>query len=585
MQNPDPLVVRKISNGYLIAINEFCECDETIVTCKRRQDSETFRYEFSFGWFRDDQLLHEIGALNSEAVKAAMKRFFQEAHDRLARFQFVGLYFARDIHAWVQRVEADLARQEALDNQRNGGEGGGYESDGSGEDWECNGDDNALPCDSVARRNAAGSQSMNRFYDTVANNLPFGVVPLGFSEKECYGHYQLVEDRLAMTRTLQFVAGDKQLEQLYDFHVVDMGARFVPAGSENYQFAQMTRDHNELIPLSPFAALYLRASLLSEAETQVYDYNAMQVYRDEYAIAVPEKDRSPDQIVESNLHSADTLLGINLADARQREDAALQNAQAQLQRVQMQRSMYAEQRGHTERRTPIGMQRVMQYARPTRADFLQYIPKSVEMSQQQAAPPAYNLQELRVQYENDVCSTMALPYIFLKPYAQDGAQSGLQSRNDPSTKLDFSQKLMDDESRRQHTQFDLLFKEMYVRTLRHLDHQVLGGLDFYGELEPGVQFEMVSAKTDEQVKALLEYYSAGILDPVIIRRFLYRNLGIDDDPAKAPPPLPEQVLQEKQLKLQQQAQLQQAELAKQQLQQQKQQAGEKSKKRKKDDAD
>lgn len=580
MQKSDPLVVRKISNGYLIAINEFCECDDTIVTSKRRQDSETFRYDFQFGWFRNNELLHEIGALNSEAVKAAMKRFFQTAHDQLTRFQFVGLYFARDIHAWVKRVEEDLAAQEAHDNGQDGDDA--FEGNSSGEYRECNGDDNALPCEG-RRGPAAGGQSMNRFYDTVANNLPFGVIPLGFSEKECYGHYQLVEDRVAMTRTLQFVAADKELEQLYDFHVVDLGARFIPVTSEHYQFAQMARDHNELIPLTPFATLYIRASLLNEAETQVYDYNAMQVYKDEYAIAIPEKEKSPDQIVEPNLHSVDTLLGLNLADARQREDAALENARTQLERNQMRRSMYSTLQNQSAPRVPTGLQRVAQFNRPTRADFLQYIPKSVEMSSQNGAPPSYNLQELRQQYEMDVCSVMALPYLFLKPYAQDGGQKGLQSRNDPSSKLDFSQKLMDDESRRQHDQFDLLFKEMYMRTLRHLDHQVLGGLAFYDELQPGVQFEMVSAKTDDQIKGLLEYYTAGVLDPVIIRRFLYRSLGIDDDPEKAPPPLPAHVLQEKQLKLQEKTQQQAHESAKQQQRHEKKQT--ESKKRKKDDAD
>ncbi len=587
MQKADSLVVRKISNAYLIAVNEFCECDETIVSCKRRLDTETFRYEFQFGWFRDDRLLHEIGAMNSEAVKAAMKRFFQLAHDRLVRFQFVGLYFARDIHAWVQRVQGDLVTQEHAERRERD-----YVGDGSGEDWECEGDGD--DSDSCTERQRGTGQSMNRFYDTVANNLPFGVIPLGFCEKECYGHYQLVEDRLAMTHTLQFVPADEKLAALYDFHVVDMGARFVSSTSESYAFTQLVRENNELIPLSPFASLYVRASLLNEAETQVYDYNAMQVYKDEYAIAVPEKERSPDQVVEPNLHSVDTLLGIQLGDARAREDAALENARSQLNRMQMMRSMQTagSQPNQQQQRTPTGLQRVAQFNRPTRADFLQYIPKSVEMSQQQAAPPNYNVQELRVQYENDVCSTMSLPYVFFKPYAQDGGGGGsktsLQSNNDPSSKLNFSQKLMDDESRRQHTQFDLLFKEMYMRTFRHLEHDVLGGLEFYEDLAPGVQFEMVSAQTDEQVKSLLEYYSAGILDPVIIRRFLYRNLGIDDDPAKQPPPLPEQVLQEKQLKLQEKTQSQQAELQRQALQQQKQEhqadAKAPSKKRKKDDA-
>ncbi len=188
--------------------------------------------------------------------------------------------------------------------------------------------------------------------------------------------------------------------------------------------------------------------------------------------------------------------------------------------------MYASLQQQQEPRAPTGMQRVLQFQRPTRADFLQYIPKSVQMSTISAAPPSYDLQQLRVQYESDVCSTMQLPYIFLKPYAQGGGSDGgggLQSRNDPSSKLEFSQKMLDDEVRHQHEQFDLLFREMYTRTWRHLDRQLLGTLPFYGAMQPGVRFAMVSSKSDDAVKSLLDYYTAGVLDPVIIRRFLYRN--------------------------------------------------------------
>ncbi len=61
----------------------------------------------------------------------------------------------------MQRVEQELALQDFQEQEA--------ECGGGADDAEC-------------RREAkAGRQSGSRFYDTIANNLPFGVIPLGYS--------------------------------------------------------------------------------------------------------------------------------------------------------------------------------------------------------------------------------------------------------------------------------------------------------------------------------------------------------------------------------------------------------------------
>jgi len=151
---------------------------------------------------------------------------------------------------------------------------------------------------------------------------------------------------------------------------------------------------------------------------------------------------------------------------------------------------------------------------------------------------------------------MGLPFPFFKPFASHHHGSRTDSASSSSRKdgggdssttsgesRDFVQAELDKEVQRQHALFSELFAEVYCRTFQVMDDATFHSLDFYKQMRATVSFDYVVRKSDHALRNLLPYYHARILSPVIIRRFLYQNLGIDDDP-EIEPEFPQQQQQQ-----------------------------------------
>ncbi len=589
----DDIGTKIISNTVMAEINAFCERDNAIRNCKARQDAQTFSNEFIIGFFSGSTLISEISALNADPVKRALQNFFLLAHDWLVRFQFVGLYYVKNINEWTEKImrlaESKAPDEFLADGDDSDNEDEPYDSDSNDD----NDDRNSRIYDMIIEgESSSSSQKKNKrtkkisvdgesrklykertldvFYSVIAENLPFGVIPLHFNVNDFYGQYYLLENRRTMKRSIIFEPFDPDVVSQFEFEVIDAGVKFVVM--DESPFNGRMNMNNEVVPLSPFIDLFLQSELIHEAETQIFDFNSMQVYKEEYAIAVPQQDAQLSSQPDSNLYSINSILGIKQMENVEREHFAMKNAADNINRLVMENSL---SRSPTESGQPtIGMQRLMNNRRPQRVHFLKHIPKSVQIPNTTHTAPTHNIEQMRSKYDNDVCAVMSLPFIFYKPFGNhhntsastashsSGFSSGGGGR-ESNSKLEFTQKLLDDETKLQHRFFNELLKNMYSKTMGKLDLGLFRGggptetssndgakkkrtnlqsvpitkmsRDIGKKIEIAIDFDKVIVKNDDAVRNLLGYYQAGLIEGYIVRKFLYQNFDITDiDPMKDP---------------------------------------------------
>jgi len=453
-------------------------------------------------------------------------------HDFLVRFKFVGLYFVKDMEEWAHQIT--VVAENLSDDEFDDEFESGIEGDKKGE---------------FNKKRVYKQHTLDLFYNTIAENLPFGVIPMDSTVSGTYGQYVVTEDRLAMRREITFEPVDPLMEELFDFKVIDRDVKFLDTDPNCVIGKINTND--ELVPLSPFIDLFLQSELIREAETQIFDYNSMQVYREEYAIAVPQPDAPISNMTDQHLYSVNTILGLKQMENMEKEDFAMKNAQSNINRLLMDDSLHRPTFDNLQ--PSIGLQRLIDNKRPQRTHFLKLISQSVQIPNLSHNAPTHNIEQMRSKYDNDVCSIMALPYVFYKPYgnhhntssstsnqSHSGGGGGGGGGENNGSKLEFAQKLVDNECVEQHRLFDELFREIYMRTFSKLNVTLFDkGMKKQSNsrvgVDVGIRFDRVIVKSDDAVRNLVQYYQAGVIDGNIIRRFIYQNYGItDEDPNKEP---------------------------------------------------
>lgn len=587
----DDIGTKVISNTAMAEINAFCERDNAVRICKANQDAKTFSNEFVVGLFSGSTLVSEISALNSDPVKRALQNFFLLAHDFIVRFQFIGLYYVKNINAWTEKITSlsEKACNDEFDDD---------ESDDS--DDTSSSDDNQMDLDKERgaeeekmkkkkkkkitvngkSRKLYKQQTLDVFYRIIAENLPFGVIPFYFNVNDFYGQYNLIEDRRTMKRSIIFEPFDTEANNDFEFEVMDAGVKFIAV--DDSPFSVRNNVNNEVVPLSPFIDLLLQSELILEAETHIFDYNSMQVYKEEYAIALPQTDGKLSGQSDTALYSINSILGVKQMENREREDLAMRNAADNINRLTMENSLYRP--SYESNQPSIGVQRLMANKRPQRIHFLKHIPKSVQIPTANHPAPTHNVEQMRSKYDNDVCAVMSLPFIYYKPFGNhhntsastssssggfSGGGGGGGGGKESTSKLEFTQKLLDEETKSQHRLYNEILRNMYGKTLGKLGSGLFRSdigrttppqkekddgkihakkktgiksvsistvsKDIGKKIEIGIDFDKIIVKNDDAVSSLLAYYQAGLIDGHIIRKFLYQNFDItDEDPMKDP---------------------------------------------------
>ena len=503
------LVIHYINTSFMIELTHFCRADKDIENCRRKLEHEVFRHDWFVAWFdREGAPFYKLPLFNTGFFKEALRRFYVEANDFINRFGFIGFYHIKDIDTWMLQVAA-------------------LQEGDEGEDGEMEVD---VDHDRTLKEN-------------IMADFPFGVIPLGMSERDSYGQYMVIENRSNMQKKLIFECLEEAVAKRYAFTVVDYGAQFqsMPYCGGNVNLGNFGEDY---IPLSPFTELRRQKRLVLEGETALFDANSMHVYPENIAYVKPQKDAPLEEMTDDNLYAIDNILQGRQKDNYNRQDMALDDARCQIQRNAMKRTINCVTRkscGNIQIQAPsrIILDHKQANNRPSLYEMTQTLPAPIEISGNKPGQPFVNVAERERKYENDVCTVMRLPYVFFKPHGSStdtkSSSSGTGSTNRSSlgsgntSHNDMYQKLLEAEVSAQHERFSDLLKEVYYHTFRKLDRQLFyesGQPSIFSGIEVGVQFDHNIVKSDEALVGLVKFYEAGIVPGDVIRRLVYKNFSI-----------------------------------------------------------
>jgi hypothetical protein len=222
------------------------------------------------------------------------------------------------------------------------------------------------------------------------------------------------------------------------------------------------------------------------------------------------------------------MLGGQLHDNQIKHAVALNTANEELENI--------------KRNTHNGIVRARKarYQRPSMKDAMEPISAMVDISQNRAPSTILNVAQLRQHYENTICSVMSVPYFFFKQHtsgngvaggggSKSGGGGGQSGASTPYNKqLELSQKLLEDEIKKEHMQLSEIFKEIYSVTFVHLFGAPVGRLSD-GHEEPALSFDRVIVKNDDALLNLLKFHEAGIVKDNELRAFIATNYGLQDD--------------------------------------------------------
>lgn len=571
----------KISSDFIIQLNQFCDNDKDIDTCRAQLDTEIFKADWFIGLFIQgiEKEIDKPELLNAEFFKEIVKKFYLRASDYLRRYRFFGYFCVKDIHGWYDYVlnkqqkgkknwkssyKKSLSKEEEEEaeiEEKGNNSFSSSSSNGSNEEEEEEEDDTDL---------------IDDIKDKILKNVPFGIIELAHDDVGSYGDFYLLSEKLSMYKSLIFQCTDKERAEKYEFFVIDQGARFINAdaplllgGSGNgyKRIGLRALAGGDLIPVSPFVDIYDQKKKLLEAELALFDANSMIVYAEGYMTAKPMADGKIEDLTEDDLYGVEQVLGSFRQNGNaHKEDMALETTRFQRQRIQMEKTVQRAQadsdlgksRTESRQKSSIFMQRKAEFDRPSLVDGLDYLPKSVEMPRVSPGVPIIPIEERIRRCENDICSIMKLPYSFFKPHAShqspnDGAMnknknknnSGISSGSGSLQQNEQHQKLLESEVKSQQALFDSIFKDIYTHTFYKLDAKYHPRVSveanntkktsfFQKKIQSGIRFDNIVVKSDDAVMNLLTYYNAGIIDPVIIRELLYKNYDIQLDPKIEP---------------------------------------------------
>lgn len=518
-------VEHRINTDYLIELSRFCDSDKDISNCRQKLQDEVFRHEWIVAFFKDGAPFFELPFFNKPFMKEQLRLFYLEAHDFLIRFGFVGYYHYKNIESWVEQV---TRRRRRSRRRHSSSSSSGDDSGGDDDDDE----DDELEEEEMEAR--------------ILQKFPFGIIPLGVTQNFRYGDYYVVEDRSTMRKTVAFACSEKKLAAKFQFHVINRGATFLPMG-------EYTREHcmlismvsSDIVPVSPFADLYMQKRLIREGTKVLFDSNSLRVYPESFIIDKPQKDALIDDIADETLYALDNMLQVKQADNHCREEEGMDNARMHAQRIAMKRNVANSkytQCNYTQVRKPstIIMDEKMINDRPSNYEMIQFVPRSVEIVAGKAGEPVVDVDRRTYKYERDVCKAMKVPYAFMNPDDPVSSTSGGGGGGDSNKRgkshmsadlFDRTQKLLEKEVSDQHTLFSTLFSEVYNRTFSRYDAEIFNAhpesTQFIGA-QIGIHFEHVLVKSEVSLSNLSRYYEMGLVPEKEMKRVVFNEFNIQE---------------------------------------------------------
>jgi hypothetical protein len=480
------VVFYPISQSFLVGIQNFCNSNREILMCKEKKEYELFRHDWEAALFSRGNGSGKIGGLkqlNKPRVKESLKRFFSDVHDALTRFRFCGFYYRKNAEAWYGNQKRRRRR------------GKGKDEEEEEEEVEENVED-----------------------------LPFGVIPLGFDVAQAYGRYVLCDDRRNMRRFITFECYDPALVAKYNFLVIDGGVQFV---STRYallpellcQLTGLCGGPMDVVPTTPFGDLYRQYSLLCEAEEALFDANAMRAYPQGFVVPRP----LPDARLDTLQLEGGSLFKVHKGDVIEGQQLAQHSAQKELQRIRVEQSFQTDM-SCINGPTLMDLRR-LKHPRPTFAQNMRVMQTGVDIVNNESPEAIVSFSERQQRFENDVCNAMNFPFFFFKPHSaaqpepfNDGGGAAASSSRAGAPRIDvsLSQRLLEDELIKVQGQFSSIFTQMYGLTYGQIDLAVFG-TQMTNITEPRLHFERPDNKGEQVLLDMLNFYSHDLLSPEEMR--------------------------------------------------------------------
>lgn len=431
-------VIRQpINMAYMMSIHTFVHTNIEISSCLTKKHREMFKTPWFVAWFHENEEFFRPALFREGPMRHELERFLIDMSDMMLVFGFAGYYVIKDMAKWIERNP-----------------------------------------------------------DNYLTQLPFGIIPLrsaitsGIESRitrgVMYGTYAYYTNKYTMKEQIVFECADPHLEAHYTFGVFDNGAKFVPMYDGLAPINSATSARGDLVPVSPFAALYRRKSLIEEAIEDMYDANFNLSHPQTFVTPHHIPDSKVTDISESMYYGADTLSNARQNDSAIKQLHATQSVRWLVNRLNQQAHGTrnpAEEAGATRR------DRKKAHARPDQSDGIHTIAGYVDITNTHAPSVIVNIDTAQNQYEEEVCNVIGLPYIFYRndsgitARATGGKSAGGGHTANNEEQLNFYKTVLYDEIDAVFASLNRLFAEVYTLTYRHVDVYTLSAHYAYKEQE------------------------------------------------------------------------------------------------------
>jgi hypothetical protein len=538
---PNKYIVRQqINMAYMLSIHTFATTNTEISVCMRRRHRELFSVPWFVAWYKENEELVRMKALNSDDMKERIRRFLIDMSDMLLIFGFAGYYCVKDMTRWVE------------------------------------------------------SQSPAVY----ATRLPFGVIPLrasavgsgsswlagngGPTVGSLYGNYALYTNTRTMEEAVCFDCMDTAINRHYEFHVVTHDARFVSltdgtssvAGSyDDYAQGRQWTTGLDVVPVTPFWALYRAKSLIEEARDDQFDANFLLSHPLTIVTAKPVPDAKLDSLSATTIFSANTLSGARQLDNIKKQAIATEAVAMLIDKMNRQANKTKNGERDVRPQELLRNQRRLKYRRPDQTEGMFPIPDFADVTVAHPATVLVDVDALQRQYEHDVCTIVRIPYLFYKnENDQHGGGGGSSQKHNRSSggssamaeeQVSFYRTVLNEEIESERTALSRLFGRVYSRTYMQLDvtgmaaeyvKQHAHETDDEGDLSMakarilnnmtstmrvGLTFETTNMPSVNSLSTLLQLFEKGIVSENYVRRHAYNMFGQQE--AGEEPPTPQEV--------------------------------------------
>lgn len=522
---------------YLLSILVFLSVDDELGPALHKKHSEIFKSNWYVALFRREKELLRPAMLNQKKAKRLIRAFLLNMSDMLLAFGFAGYYYVKDMVRWI---EADP--ENAVNPVR-------------------------LPFGVIPLRSKDYSWGGN-------SNTAFG--------DSLYGTYVRYTNTVTMEESIVFECSNEATNRLYGFGVFIDDPKFVNrtdgvgAPDQCGANGSMQRDttySNDVIPISPIYPLYRARSHIDEALSYEFDTGAQSSHPVRYLTAEPLPDTKVQNVTEEYFYSLDTILGAAQSQAIENQNYTLCATREIVHRMNQANNVCGGSRPRDLERE----QRRLKYGRTQETQGIQPLPAYVNVANMHPARCDIDRLALQRRYEQAVCLTIRLPFLFFKGQASATSQGTGDSSRPGGTgneaQLDFYRNELFDEVAAQHETMARIFSDVYDLTYRPLDIMTLeegvkerirkekgeserikkggggkgkkkGGevMEVEGEsalrralveatnqIEAGVFFEKIVTKTGSSIATLLQCYDRGLIPESYVAKHIYMVFGQEKD--------------------------------------------------------